>query len=205
MSVVTRGNISFVPSPTGKGLKLDELSQAYVVLGHVSRSCLVNPSTCRNGFTISMFVRMEGLNNFKRFFGNSLQGQSGVEISARNYELNIYVLTNTIRCQYRNMQCLGTGWHYITFGWRGTGLFNETSQILVVNGINHPISIKSKPSCSNVKEDEVYVPGTDFTLAQQSPQNTEYDNIAIWYEVLKDKQIKNIFKYARGKSTYYWR
>ena len=192
---IITGNYSFVASPTGNGLSLGDISHTWVQLGNFGSTCLVDPSTCHNGFTIAMFVKVMKRKDLY-YFGNIRRDGTGARKIVKGVAFKTHFTSFNTVVEIRNGTHLCTFfagfeegiWFYYVLTWERTqGPWTRFLENEYEKG-----PIKCVPESVSATE-------PIYNLAADGIQNTQYDNIAIWFNQIHLLQAGNMLNYSHGK------
>ena len=178
-----------------QALELD--GKGYVNLGNFNNTCLGKPSICRNGMTVSLWLRYKSSKARQYFLGTS-----GSDVRQPGFVV------------YQDMHRNGTS--YIAFSVR-TGEHAWTTHVTVPRDTWTHVLFTWSPRdglsvhtngtlASRLKEfsqtASLHNSYTSFTLGRANNQyrlsRVTYDELAVWYQVLTDREAKAIYARTSG-------
>ena len=189
------GHMSHVSGQVEKGLELN--GNGFINLGNFFNTCLGKPSICSNGMTVSLWLKYK--HSDERQY---LLGTSGSDIRQPGFVIyqDMYINgSNYIAVSVRTGQEVWTThvtipwdtWTHVLFRWSPRdGLTIHT---------NGTLASRLKKSSETASMQNLT---TSFTLGkannEQNLSRATYDELAVWYMVLTDKEAKAIYARTSG-------
>lgn len=193
-----RGNLHRTTHISGQVDKALQLSgNGFINLGNFINTCLGKPSVCNDGMTVSFWLKYKLLDRRQYFLGTS-----GSDIRQPGFVIyqDMYINgSNYIAVSVRTGEAAWTThvtvpwdtWTHVLFSWSPRdGLTVHT------NGTVASRSKEFSPTAS------IQNSHTSFTLGrannEQMLSRATYDELAVWYLVLTDKEAMAIYARTSG-------
>jgi hypothetical protein len=178
-----------------KGIEIN--GNGFINLGNFVNTCLGKPSVCSNGMTVSLWLKYK-LSEERQY----LLGTSGSDVRKPGFVIyqDMYINgSNYIAVSVRTGQEVWTTrvaipwdtWTHVLFSWSPRdGLSIHTNGTLAGRLKNSTQTLSMQNS------------NTSFTLGKANNEGNisraTYDELAVWYMVLTDKEAKAIYARTSG-------
>lgn len=196
------GGADLVPGVSKNALQLDGLVSTGVNLGNFSFSCLSEPSTCKTGFTITLWIKLNTSiiddTSYRIIFQVSRFLQTiGTTLYAKKNKLGLAVndqnTSRTIEIAWKR-----TNWTHVSLVWNkikdDINIFLDCTENKIVK----------KDKVSNVygmipPQNQMWL-GSNY--AMMSNCKIVIDELAVWYQVLNDQEICYTKSAKQGNNAF---
>lgn len=196
------------PGP-GKGF-LRNRGKAYVNLGDYSGQCLAEPQRCQAALTVSFWFRYPSSSNYKKevYLGTASLAENSQgfalymdPIDKKTSRFAVKVSDGKViwRCNFKQPPGI---WVHLGFVWKaktGLQLYKDCSLICNTSGNT---TRTTKEIRRNIYASYFYL-GRGNGLGAFKNTKASFDDLALWYQKLRTKEIAgDICRYKLGKIFY---
>lgn len=195
LNLTLYGRPRLVGGLIGNGLALNGRGQ-YLDLGDLSDECIGNLALCKNGITVSTWLKFMGRGDNSYIFST---GNNGIRMYLKDSYLNVKVNQNNREWNVRVPQLDETTWNYVEVSWHpdfGLGMYLNNTLVA------YSAYTRSTPTLPLQSKPHVLVGKANIGDSNQNVRYVDavYDEMEIWYG--RREELLAFDYILRGKISY---